>query len=158
MFSEKTIARFWSYVDMKGEKECWNWIGGTSYGYGSFRITICKGNGKSVIASRYSLALKLEREVSKGMDACHTCHNRLCVNPNHLYEGTRKQNMIDKIIDGTHPIGEKNHRHILTDEDVKKILCDNNNNNTQIAKKYNVHRHTISDIKLGKSWKHISRE
>jgi hypothetical protein len=45
--------------------------------------------------TRLSLAIKLERNIKPGYFACHTCDNRCCINPDHLYEGTHMDNVRD---------------------------------------------------------------
>lgn len=70
---------------------CWNWIGGKSNtGYGSFFI-----NGKSIGAHRASYL------IFKGsiydLWVLHTCDNKRCVNPNHLYLGDHTQNTKDAV-------------------------------------------------------------
>jgi hypothetical protein len=44
---------------------------------------------------REVLSKKLGRPVKDGYDACHTCDNGRCINPEHIYEGTRSQNLRD---------------------------------------------------------------
>ncbi len=78
---------------------CWNWIKGTTRdGYGKF--TTCKKGKKTTwIASRFGWIL-LHGEIPKGMLVCHTCDNPLCQNPAHLFLGTPKDNMLDKVKKG----------------------------------------------------------
>lgn len=59
----------------------------------------------------------------KVFEICHNCDNRKCLNPNHLFLGTHKENMEDMVKKGrSNPrFGENSHLHKLTDEEVEKI-------------------------------------
>lgn len=59
-------------------------------GYGGLTV-----RGKFTTAHRISWALFNGRYPKKQMDICHTCDNRKCINPKHLFIGTRSDNMMD---------------------------------------------------------------
>jgi hypothetical protein len=81
--------RFWSYVDVQSDTECWNWLGGTVKGrYGKFKV-----NGKHVGAHRLAYEL-LVGDIPQGLELDHVCRNTLCVNPNHLEPVTHKVNVL----------------------------------------------------------------
>lgn len=56
--------------------------------------------GRYVWLHRYTLEQKLGRPIQRKHEACHTCNNPSCIEPEHLYEGTHKQNMWDLIKTG----------------------------------------------------------
>ena len=82
--------RFWQKVVESGG--CWIWIAGkTRTGYGQFNYSV-RGRKSSVRAHRH-LYQRVVGEVDPGLVLDHVCHNRACVNPNHLRPITQKQNV-----------------------------------------------------------------
>lgn len=86
---------FLNLVGDEYENGCWIWIGAGrtqgGKGYGSFRLW-----GKTFGANQASwMIFRREKEFPKGLYACHTCDNKLCVNPDHIYAGTASQNVKD---------------------------------------------------------------
>lgn len=90
--AEDALSRFESKYTPVTESGCWLWIGSvSSSGYGGFRY-----NKKMVSAHRASWMLH-NGEISADMLVCHKCDTPLCVNPDHLFLGTQKDNMQDKL-------------------------------------------------------------
>lgn len=86
--------RFWKKVDIKGENDCWNWMGATSYGYGQFGI-----NYKLIRSHRISYMLS-NGEIPDNFVICHSCDNKKCCNPKHLFLGTQSENILDAVNKG----------------------------------------------------------
>lgn len=71
--------RFQKNVQIQ-EDACWIWVGPTSvYGYGKFH-----SGSRTLGAHVFSWRFAHYQEVPKGLEISHVCHNKLCVNPEHL--------------------------------------------------------------------------
>lgn len=80
-----TRIRFWAKVTKT--EYCWNWNTVTaSSDYGKIRH-----DGKDVKVHRLSYEWA-KGTIPEGMDVDHVCHNKACVNPDHLRLVTNKQN------------------------------------------------------------------
>lgn len=159
---KKTESRFWKKVIVKSDKnECWlfepaikhNW-------YGSFY------DGEKVEkAHRYSWKIHNKKKIPVGIEVCHSCDVPMCVNPEHLFLGTRKENMHDcknKNRMSMPPRTTKKGkfivpvRAVLNPDQVRKIrkllvkqtIAD-------VARIYNVGESTIRHIKQGSTWKDV---
>jgi len=87
---KNTIDDFWKHVVPGDLNECWIWKGApVGYGYGMMRI----GN-RRFVAHRLSYQIHYGK-ITPGMLILHSCDNPLCVNPNHLREGTPRDNVKD---------------------------------------------------------------
>lgn len=81
--------RFWDKVDCDSDDQCWEWLGGTSIGYGRFWL-----NNGMRWAHRVAYELEIG-QIPKGYDVHHKCENTNCVNPCHLQAVTTKQHKVE---------------------------------------------------------------
>lgn len=88
------IERFSTKYDIK-ESGCWEWNGALrADGYGILKVDgVCDG------AHRYSYKLH-KGDINDGMVICHTCDNRKCINPDHLFMATQQDNLLDAMEKG----------------------------------------------------------
>lgn len=152
-YIEKLRARFWGRVQKGDPGECWIWRAAVdSCGYG--RIKVANRGQK---ANRVAYALT-HGDVPGDMNVCHRCDNPACVNPNHLFLGTRAQNMRDMVRKGRSMRGMRNNRAVLSKADVIEIrhkYVPNRYGCKRLGKEYGVNPATIHLIVTGKSWSHI---
>lgn len=80
---------------IKNKNGCWEWTLSRAQGYGKFM----NKQRKRVMAHRESYKAFIG-EIPKGLLVCHSCDNRLCINPDHLFLGTYKDNMDDMVKKG----------------------------------------------------------
>ena len=144
------VKRFWSRVDIRGENECWPWLGFIKEnGYGYFS---CYKKMRYTHRVAYILTYGF---FDLSLQVCHSCDNPPCCNPAHLWLGSQKDNIQDCIKKGRDMfIGERNGGHILSTSSVNKIrtLLAEGYEGASIAKLFNVSQAAISRIKNNHAW------
>jgi hypothetical protein len=92
----KTLSQFfWRRVTIPNASDgnCWHWYGRKDQnGYGVIQLG---ANEPRITASRASWILHFGPIESNKIFVCHTCDNPSCVNPNHLFLGSQKDNLQD---------------------------------------------------------------
>jgi hypothetical protein len=86
------------------ESGCHEWqgfVGHSGYGLTNYR-------GKTRVVHRLLWTL-VNGPVPRKMDVCHSCDNRICANLDHLWLGTRQQNLIDASQKGRVHCQQKTH-------------------------------------------------
>lgn len=97
-------------------------------------------------------------EVRDGLCVLHECDNRKCINPRHLFLGTKGDNARDMVQKGRSLRGEKHNKAQLTERQVGEIVdklsvC----TRSHLAMEYGVKRNVINKIANGTTWKHVPR-
>ena len=96
-------------------------------------------------------------EIPDGLYVCHTCDNRRCVNPAHLYLGTQQDNMADCVRKRRSTFGERHPLAKLTESQVMEIFSLRGLvGNEEIGRRFGVTGAHISAIHLGKVWSHLT--
>lgn len=149
--------RFWRKIYKNEETGCWEWTRSlTSTGYGS-----AYHNGKMIGAHVLSYILHTGKEIPENHEICHICDNRKCVNPDHLFVGTHKDNMRDMKSKGRQnlPKGEKASNAKLTKEQAQSIIEMNKQGVSQreLARRHGLNYNTIYALIKGKTWKDLKR-
>jgi hypothetical protein len=135
---------------------CLNWVRrdkGARYGYCWNPI-----KKKHTSTHRTAMELHLGRPLSTTEHVLHKCDNGFCCNPEHLFIGNHKENMIDMARKGRTGvlIGEQNTQSKLTEKQVMEILTKYKPwkyGTPRLAKEYGVTQGVIMAIVSGRSWK-----
>lgn len=156
----KDLLRTRSQVSDSG---CWNWMSCVQgNGYGRVRF-----GGKTEYVHRLSYATFVGT-VPVGMDVCHRCDNRRCCNPDHLFLGTREDNMKDAKAKGRLSIGDKHGEKLCGEKGpgsklnlrqvkaIRRCLAEGQTV-SQLASAYGVSKDNIRRINRGDTWKEESK-
>ena len=163
------MDRFWSKVKVTGPNDCWEWQASLEEnGYGKFGVP-----GGWDRAHRVAWRL-CRGPIPRKKCVLHTCDNRICVNPGHLYLGTKKNNAEDREARGrgnhatglrhgrhTHPgqtAGSRNGRAKLTEKDVAELLrrhFKQGRKKADLARDYDLSKTAVGQIVSGKLWPNV---
>lgn len=133
--------------------QCWNWTASlNANGYGKYAV-----NKSWALAHRHSYETFMG-PIPDGLEVCHRCDNRACINPFHLFLGTHSDNMLDMVNKGRSGrlAGEKHPQARLNANKVLEILT-SARSAKQLASDYGVTKELIYQIRKGKAWKNVPR-
>ena len=159
LYSPPLEDKFWRRVQKSDG--CWNWIGFKNRkGYGTLTH-----RGKTYSAHRLSFQIQ-RGEIPKGEGphgtcVLHRCDNPACVNPDHLFLGSNRDNIDDMLNKGRHrprwgAKGAINPSAKLTEAQAQAIL-DDPRPRFVIAREYGISWTMVNRIKTGENWKHLKR-
>jgi hypothetical protein len=155
---EKPKEYFDRNIEINSVTGCWNWIGNRfNTGYGAFKNRTYLGHPRAIPASRASWMMH-KGPIPKGLWICHTCDNPPCVNPDHLFLGTAKDDMVDCKNKGRTNKGEDRPQAKLTEEIVREARRIRQTEQTpwrDLAKQYGVTLNCIRSAIEGTTWAHV---
>lgn len=135
--------------------------------YNSSGYASCRYEGVRV-GAHVKAYIEKHGPVPKGMVVMHSCHNRKCINDEHLSVGTQSQNILDAVEAGRMPQlfnkeyckGSKNKCSKLTEEDVRQIKLAQTEykygQDSKLARIYGVTTRVIRLIRVGEAWTSVS--
>ena len=148
----KPEDRFWSKVRIPhGGFGCWAWLFARDQrGYGLFWL------GRACGAHRVAWLI-VHGRIPEGLCVLHHCDNPGCVNPGHLFIGTRSDNNADRAAKGRSAPqdGPLNSNAKLTQSQVGKIrerYASGGVSQRKLASDYGVTQANVSLIIKGKAW------
>lgn len=144
------LDRFMEKVSPEPNSGCWLWTSSLdSSGYGTF--------WKDRMANKaHRLAYEaFVGPISEGMQVCHKCDVRTCVNPDHLFLGTIQDNMNDRNKKLRHAHGERHARAKLTEDQVREIRS-SSIGVVEAGNIYGVKSGVISKIRNRNIWRHVA--
>lgn len=147
--SRKTRARQHFESHYEKTNGCWEWKGRLNKGgYGKF--------GAGRIASRLQY-IYYYGPIAKELQVCHTCDNRRCVNPDHLFLGTAADNLKDMTQKGRRARGSKIASSVLTEEIVLEIRKKRLEGwkYKELEATYNLIRRHVHSICKNQMWQHV---
>lgn len=152
--------RFWRYVQPSGEG-CWHWQGAVNeHGYG---VIGRAGRGTGLVkAHRLAYEIATGRQLRRDQLVCHHCDNPRCVNPDHLFVGTHRDNWNDmhRKGRGSPPpqlLGSKNPSAKLSEGRIPEVfrLRALGLTTHQIADVFGISRTSVCAVLNRKTWRHV---
>jgi len=146
-------TRFEAKYKIDQKSGCWLWTANHSgSGYGGIR-----SKAKKLLAHRVSWEL-YKGPVPDGLCVLHKCDVRLCVNPAHLFLGTKADNAADMVKKGRSSRGERRFNAVLKEADVRSIRAKyaaGGITQQRLAVEFKVSQTTINKIISQKIWSHV---
>jgi HNH endonuclease len=135
--------RFYEKIE-KMPSGCWHWTGALhKFGYG-----MMSDWPKVKRAHRVSYEIHCG-PIPDGLLVRHKCDNKICVNPDHLELGTKRDNARDAVERGQFKPKRK-----LTDKQIREIR-NSVGSTCEVARFYGVMPSTVSRIRTGARWANL---
>lgn len=141
--------RFWGKV--KKTDTCWLWMGAVNTtGYGMANLP----RQKNIVAHRLAYTM-LKGPIPDSLRALHKCDTPRCVNPDHIFLGTQKDNGLDCKAKGRTVAGRK--RNATNEQAVREMrrLKAEGARTVDLAKQFGISPNSVSSILTRKAWRNV---
>ncbi len=151
-FSPADLDRYWSFVRLADNGQCWEWTGPRQNGYGSIRLG--RRNASKLFAHRVMWALT-HGPLPGIVEILHRCATTglgpRCVRPAHLFEGDHSVNALDAAANGTLC------RRLSASQVLElRSLHAAGRSMKSLARQFGVARYTVELIVTRRSWRHLN--
>lgn len=157
---EHLIEKFVAGI-RKLQSGCWICESASMTGPNYFEVVIDHHSFGKVRGKVHRLSYeRFTGPIPEGLDVCHKCDHPPCCNPDHLFVGTRSENMQDMLAKGRGVTGEDHPFSKLTDAAVIEIyrLREAGVKNIDIAERYSLHHGYVADLLGGRRRKQLFRQ
>lgn len=142
------LVRFWGSVDKLSGSDCWLWVGYINNRLTNPRPMFCYQSDKYYAAR---VAYFIEYKVDPGeLEVCHECDRPLCVNPDHLWLGTQKDNMVDCFSKGRGQLGNHTKLKPGQREQICELYATGSYTYREIAEAFGISWHHVRGIVKGR--------
>lgn len=143
--NKSMTARLWSRLKVNELTSCWEWQGAKhAFGYGKLTI---RGVLQSAPRVVYELLIG---PVPENAFVLHRCDNPACCNPEHLYAGTAKDNMMDRAVRGR----QKTKLTLAQARAIWHACQSHSESYGALGRRYGVTPATVKAIARGQTWVH----
>ena len=138
--------RFWSKVARSSPDQCWFWRGALyPGGYGVFVM----GHARKYRAHRVAYELANDYRPTSAEFVCHSCDNKACVNPAHLWLGTASENVRDCYKKGLN-------RWAKINADIAREIYHSQMPGRELAARFGIAVNYVYQIRGGHCWTHAT--
>lgn len=141
---------------------CWEWPLSLNVvtGYGQFNYS---ANPHKMISAHRMSYVVFVGQIADGLFVCHSCDNRSCVNPCHLFLGSPMDNIADMVRKGRYARSKRFQRgddhwtrrlpsllKYKVDSDTERAIRESDGSNRAVAKSYGLSHSTVGRIRSGR--------
>lgn len=150
------VDRFGTKYTVDAATGCWLWTAATKpNGYGI--LGKCDGTRDNQYAHRFAYEHFIG-PIPPGLQVCHRCDVRNCVNPEHLFLGTQADNQADMVAKGRSLRGERHNLARVTEPvvlEIRRLWDDEGALQRELADRFGITKQQVSNIVRGHAWKHL---
>jgi hypothetical protein len=127
---------------------CWVWRGKVG-GPGYPRMT-----RRCVMVTGHRLSYQLFNGDIGALHVCHSCDNKRCLNPEHLFLGTHQDNMTDAAIKGR--MGTQRKLTVAAVRRIRAIHANKQGSYGELSREFHVGSSTIAKVVCRQIWRHVA--